>query len=448
MQLSQFIGDSNSFHLPMAWNGEPFEPAAQWSLIWTVKRSASEDDSSAVIQKISGAGIAVSGSTAIIEVVPSDTLPIPAVQLVWDLQAQNLTTGEVRTVAFGGLKLVRDVTRKTTTSLPVYTNQPGAPAAGKSAYEIAVDNGFAGNESQWLTSLTGAKGETELMKLDDVSIDPETLDNESILSYQDWTQTWVNSYKISESPYNGATVVRRDDEGRISATMLRLTNGTVFYGQINASPGMMSQSRSYTLPNASGTFLLDTTIGNSVVKTSDDQTIAGKKTFTGQVELMNQKAENGASVMNLHLADARYGQIFKSLSTSLLQSFDTTPIVVASVSLPIGTYQFDAFLAEYAENSPANCTVTLSANLPIKCGLSEFYGGSSVTSTVVSGDNIESTSRSSTGTATEFRRSLTGIVEVFNLNTTLSLSFNQKDHDPINPSYCRKRAYIIARKIA
>jgi hypothetical protein len=185
-----------------------------------------------------------------------------------------------------------------------------------------------------------------------------------------------------------------------------------------------------------------------VVKTSDDQTIAGKKTFTGQMELMNQKAETGASVMNLHLSDARYGQVFKSLSASLLQSFDTTPIVVASVSLPIGTYQFDAFLAEYAENSPANCTVTLSANLQIKCGLSEFYGGPSVTSTVVSGDNIESSSRSSTGTATEFRRSLTGIVEVFNLNTTLSLSFNQKDHNPINPSYCRKRAYIIARKIA
>ena len=163
MQLSQFIGDSNSFHLPMAWKGEPFEPAAQWSLIWTVKRSASEDDSSAVIQKISGAGIAVSGNTAIIEVVPNDTLPIPAVQLVWDLQAQNLTTGEVRTVAFGGLKLVRDVTRKTTTSLPIYTNQAGAPAAGKSAYEIAVDNGFVGNEIQWLASLTGAKGETELM---------------------------------------------------------------------------------------------------------------------------------------------------------------------------------------------------------------------------------------------------------------------------------------------
>jgi hypothetical protein len=37
------------------------------------------------------------------------------------------------------------------------TTQPGPP--GKSAYQIAVDNGFVGTEAQWLASLQGADGE-------------------------------------------------------------------------------------------------------------------------------------------------------------------------------------------------------------------------------------------------------------------------------------------------
>ena len=31
---------------------------------------------------------------------------------------------------------------------------------GKSAYELALDNGFSGTEAEWLASLTGAQGET------------------------------------------------------------------------------------------------------------------------------------------------------------------------------------------------------------------------------------------------------------------------------------------------
>ena len=31
---------------------------------------------------------------------------------------------------------------------------------GKSAYEVAVENGYSGSEQEWITSLTGAKGDT------------------------------------------------------------------------------------------------------------------------------------------------------------------------------------------------------------------------------------------------------------------------------------------------
>ena len=34
----------------------------------------------------------------------------------------------------------------------------GSGTAGKSAYEIAVDNGFVGTETEWLESLKGADG--------------------------------------------------------------------------------------------------------------------------------------------------------------------------------------------------------------------------------------------------------------------------------------------------
>ena len=36
----------------------------------------------------------------------------------------------------------------------------GSGAAGKSAYEIAVDNGFVGTETEWLESLKGTDGTT------------------------------------------------------------------------------------------------------------------------------------------------------------------------------------------------------------------------------------------------------------------------------------------------
>lgn len=158
MQLVQFIGDTKPHTVPMAWAGEAFEPGASWSLIWTAKHNASDDDSSAVIQKATGTGINVTEDTATIELVPDDTIFLPATQLVWDLQAQSLTTGEVRTVAFGGLKLARDITRRTTTSVPINTLTPAVPFTGKSAYEVAVENGFSGSESQWLASLVGPAG--------------------------------------------------------------------------------------------------------------------------------------------------------------------------------------------------------------------------------------------------------------------------------------------------
>jgi hypothetical protein len=146
MQLTQYIGDSTSHEIPLTWAGDNFEPGEAWSLIFTAKRSAQDSDDAAVFQKVTGAGISVTGNTAEVEIVPADTLALPSATYIWDIQAQSLSTGEVRTVALGGIKLVRDVTRKTTSSVEIHTIEPGAPFTGPQGPQgLKGDTGSTGS---------------------------------------------------------------------------------------------------------------------------------------------------------------------------------------------------------------------------------------------------------------------------------------------------------------
>lgn len=123
-QLTGFIGDSTSFQIPLTWAGTAFSPGETWAIIFTAKHRASDADDAAVFQKASNAGITLSGaSTAVIATVPSDTATLQACTLHCDIQAQHLTTGEVRTVGYARLALSRDITRETTISLPIYTTE-------------------------------------------------------------------------------------------------------------------------------------------------------------------------------------------------------------------------------------------------------------------------------------------------------------------------------------
>ena len=122
-QLNGFLGDSNSFDIPLTWDGIAFEPDGDWTLIFTAKNRATDPDDLAVFQKATGAGITVTDSTATVTTVPDDTNTLRACNLVCDIQAQNTTTGEVRTVAYARLSLTRDVTREVTVSVPIYTTE-------------------------------------------------------------------------------------------------------------------------------------------------------------------------------------------------------------------------------------------------------------------------------------------------------------------------------------
>ena len=140
MLLTQFIGDSQTHAIPLTWGGAAFSPGVDYGLIFSAKLRAEDPDTCAIIQKASGVGLSVSGSTASVAIVPADTSELSACTLYCDVQAQNTETGEVRTVAKNvRLKLQRDITRGTTTTVPIYTTQEPAPFAGSETTETILE---------------------------------------------------------------------------------------------------------------------------------------------------------------------------------------------------------------------------------------------------------------------------------------------------------------------
>lgn len=121
------LGDAITLSVPMRTGGAAFTPAAGYQLIFTAKLATSDADVAALIQKKSGGfGITESGSSALIELLPIDTSALSGdITLYCDIQAQSLTDASViKTVALFQLLTVRDVTRDTDTSIPVYTSEP------------------------------------------------------------------------------------------------------------------------------------------------------------------------------------------------------------------------------------------------------------------------------------------------------------------------------------
>jgi hypothetical protein len=125
MELFLKIGDSTTFTLPLRWKKAAFTPGNDWSLIFTAKSDPDDSDANAKIQKATGAGLTATGSNAALDIVPADTLTLPDEVLFCDIQAQHTTSGEVRTVWQERWQLARDITRETTTSIPIFTTAPG-----------------------------------------------------------------------------------------------------------------------------------------------------------------------------------------------------------------------------------------------------------------------------------------------------------------------------------
>jgi hypothetical protein len=192
-----YLNDTTTVEVPLLWRGVAFMPGEEWSLIFTAKQNAADPDSEAVIQKASGAGITARRRFADVELVPADSDSLDPCVLFCDIQGQHLTTGQVRTFASFELSFVRDITRETSTSVPVHTTQtplPFVPAAyallvadeadrlSRSASEVAgrvvvqetpnsawvlVADGDPSNPADWVSSYFSSDVSEGALRYDD-----------------------------------------------------------------------------------------------------------------------------------------------------------------------------------------------------------------------------------------------------------------------------------------
>jgi len=190
---------------------------------------------------------------------------------------------------------------------------------------------------------------------------------------------------------------------------------------------------------------------SNVARRAGDQTFTGDNTFSGQVELTGQALTNGTSAVTRDLGDARYGATYVGIKEENVSSVSNTPIKLTSVTLPIGTYQIDSNIAATAAASNGGYVFGLRASANIRISLFEQYGADSLgtANSVAASDSTTLTGRAiSAGNTLTNKRQLMGLLEVLTNNTEVSLEFSQATTTPAVASVTRKRAYIIARRIA
>ena len=162
IELTAYRGDSMSFTIPLTNGTAAFTPGGSYSLIFTAKRSSKDPDTAAVFQKSTATGtITTSTTNAIVTVLYTDTTTEDEPVLYWDIQAQHNSTAAVITAAKGTLTLVRDITRQTTASVPIYTVDPAAgnatPAGSTGSVQINNSGALAADSGLVYTG-TGNSG--------------------------------------------------------------------------------------------------------------------------------------------------------------------------------------------------------------------------------------------------------------------------------------------------
>jgi hypothetical protein len=129
--LTQFIADSKTHEVALAWEDAAFTPGSDWALVFTAKRKAADPDSAAIIQKATGAGISATGSYATITLVRADTEDFTATRTLYcGIRATHGITGATRTVWQDKIKFERGIPQETTTTIPVVTTEDPVPFAG------------------------------------------------------------------------------------------------------------------------------------------------------------------------------------------------------------------------------------------------------------------------------------------------------------------------------
>lgn len=139
--LTGYIGDSTSWAIALTHpvTGAAFTPGGSYALVATLKRRESDSDANAVIQKASGAGITVSGSTATVTLVRADTEGFCECNLHFGIRATHASTGETLTVAERRVRLEKPTTLETLTSIDVVTTEDPLPFGGIESYVDDVE---------------------------------------------------------------------------------------------------------------------------------------------------------------------------------------------------------------------------------------------------------------------------------------------------------------------
>lgn len=127
-KFTRFRGDTKRLPFALVDMGAPFNPVGH-VLLFTLKDDPADADVDARIQKISTVGgffvVDAAAGKIEVELLPADDADLElGVAYPCDVQAQNQSTGAVKTVGRATLKLTVDITRDPSLSVPTFTTFP------------------------------------------------------------------------------------------------------------------------------------------------------------------------------------------------------------------------------------------------------------------------------------------------------------------------------------
>lgn len=170
---SVYLGDTSDIAVSLTdpITGAAFNPTGS-TLIFSIKRNATDSDANAKVQKISSVGgfttVDAAAGLVTVTLVPSDrSALVGGSTYQCDVQAQNATTGAVKTVARFVLNVIQDVTVGTTISISTTTTNPSSgftyaglpdkPSSFTATVTPSVTTTVAGGANVTLTLDAGAR---------------------------------------------------------------------------------------------------------------------------------------------------------------------------------------------------------------------------------------------------------------------------------------------------
>ena len=226
-----------------------------------------------------------------------------------------------------------------TINVPAIKGAPGDQGLpGKSAYQVAVDNGFSGTESEWLASLKGEKGDTG----DSTTLGPVSTEN-------------------TTTPPSGADVAVAINNITISGAMefLGETNDTMYDGYSysgiyvdNGSRYVVADSGNVVIYN-NKTFIFD---GNVWHELGSSDFSGDYNDLTNKPTIPSKAVDIGALPANTQLFSGNYNDLtnkpnLATVATSGNYNDLTNKPTIPSTTTDIGALPTSSKITSIDENS-------------------------------------------------------------------------------------------------